>query len=193
MTPWTLIVPVKGTPQAKSRLGDQRVGLALAIALDTVGAARAANGVRELLVVTTGAVAASFEALGARVVLDSDGGLAAAIDAGLALADGGIGSAVLLGDVPALRPEELASALAAAAGHPLSFVADAEGTGTVLVAAGPGHPHRLAFGPGSAAAHRGNGYVELVGDWPGLRRDVDLPEHLHALELGPRTAAYLAG
>ncbi len=119
------------------------------------------------------------------------GGLIAAIQLGVAVAAEGTGVAVLLGDLPALRPSELAAALDAAARHPLSIVADADATGTALAAATPGHSHALAFGPGSRAAHLAAGYVDLAGDWPGLRRDIDLAEHLAGLDLGPRTTAGL--
>jgi 2-phospho-L-lactate guanylyltransferase len=100
--------------------------------------------------------------------------------------------AVLLGDVPALQSAELAAALALAERHPLAFVPDADGTGTVLITALVASDHAPSFGSGSRAAHAAAGYFEL--DLPsksGLRRDVDTPEHLAALasRLGPRTAA----
>lgn len=186
-TSWTIVVPVKGTSAAKTRLGgDDR--LAMAMALDTVEAALA---VAPVIVVTSAAAQAAFEELGATVVPDPGTGLLGAIAAGLAATSGA--TAVLLGDLPAVRPAELAAALDAAARHPLSIVADADATGTALAAATPGATHALAFGPGSRAAHVAAGYVELAGEWPGLRRDIDLAEHLDGLELGPRTAAVLRG
>jgi 2-phospho-L-lactate guanylyltransferase len=189
---WTVVVPVKGTVAAKSRLGASSA-LAMAIALDTVAAAVEAAG--EVVVVTSQAVAPEFEALGARVVLDPGTGLGGAVAAGIASA-GDVAVAVLLGDVPALRPAELAAALLAAQRHPLSFVADADGTGTVLITALDGRVHAPAFGPGSRALHAAAGYVELPIDVSsGLRRDVDTPDQLNVLagRLGPRTVAALAG
>jgi 2-phospho-L-lactate guanylyltransferase len=101
---------------------------------------------------------------------------------------------VLLGDHPALTSDELADALRAAAGHPLAFVADAEGEGSALCSAAPRVPLTPLFGVGSARAHRSAGFVELTGHWPGLRRDVDTPEQLAALaSLGRHTRAVLAG
>ena len=180
-TRWTVVIPVKGAT-GKSRLGAHDDGrLALAIALDTVEAALAA--VATVIVVT----AEGERFTGATIVPDPGAGLGAAIEAGVAAADPDSGVAVLLGDLPGMRPEELVAALKAAAGHPRSFVADADGTGTVLASARGGETHELAFGPGSRAAHAAAGYVELDGDWPGLKRDVDLPEHLDGLDLGPRT------
>jgi len=185
MPDWTIVVPFKGTASAKSRLGGS-AELALAIALDTVAAALA---VAPVIVVTP--VAEPFEELGAAVVADPGSGLLGAISAGLAAAgDGAAG--VLLGDVPAVQPAELADALAAAARHPLAFVADADGDGTVLITALQASDHAPAFGPGSRALHLAAGYVELdVPANSGLRRDVDTPEQLAALgtRLGPRTSS----
>jgi 2-phospho-L-lactate guanylyltransferase len=102
---------------------------------------------------------------------------------------------VLLGDVPALRPDDLAAALAAAAGHGRAFVADAAGTGTTLLTVGPDVPFASRFGAGSAAAHAALGFVRLdVPDASTLRHDVDLPADLAALRAlrpGPRTARLL--
>jgi 2-phospho-L-lactate guanylyltransferase len=90
---------------------------------------------------------------------------------------------VLAGDLPALRPGELDAALAAVGGR--SFVADAAGSGTVLLAAPPGRPLDPHFGLGSAVAHAASGAAALTGDWPGLRQDVDTPADLSVvLDLG---------
>lgn len=200
---WIVVVPVKGTVDAKSRLGgdpDARAALALAIALDTVEAALEASAVVGVLVVTSVAVAAAFDETDAFVVLeDEPAGLDSAIDHGLAtaaeLAGPGRGVAILLGDLPALDPAELGAALDAARGHERAMVPDAEGTGTVLATAADGITHAAAFGEGSAAAHRAAGYDELtVEPTSGLRRDVDTADQLASLttRLRPRTAAALA-
>lgn len=182
----TIVIPVKGGPNSKTRFGgsaDERAALALAMALDTVEAALA---VADVVVVAPEEFAQPFAALGARVVTDPGGGLIAAIERGLADVPVANGSAVLLGDLPGLQPAELSAALAQADERVL--VADADGTGTVLVAAPPGVTHDLGFGPGSRARHLASGYRELLEPWPGLRRDVDSPVHLEGLTLGPRTA-----
>ncbi len=75
-----MIVPVKQTAQAKSRLiglaPDHRRELALAFALDTVNAALSATGVRRVVVVTNDPEAVEFERLGAEVLPDRpDAGL----------------------------------------------------------------------------------------------------------------------
>ena len=98
-----------------------------------------------------------------------------------ARADGAVAVAVLLGDLPALRPEELDAALAAAARHPLAFVRDADGTGTTLATASRGAV-RAAFGPESAARHAAAGFAELAAsDLPGLTRDVDTVDGLETV------------
>jgi 2-phospho-L-lactate guanylyltransferase len=186
---WTIVIPVKGTASAKSRLGAS-AALAHAIALDTVEAALEAGRV---IVVTSASSSADFAELGAVVVRDGGGGLNAAISQGIAAAGGGA-VAVLLGDVPALVVSELAEALVAAERHPLAFVPDADGDGTVLITALHAADHVPAFGPGSRAAHGVAGYVELdVAVDSGLRRDVDTAAQLAALapRVGARTRAAL--
>jgi 2-phospho-L-lactate guanylyltransferase len=188
---WIVVVPVKGTPAAKSRLGASP-RLALAIALDTVAAA---IGAAPVVVVTPREARADFVALGAHTVDDDGGGLAAAIAAGVRAAGAGR-VAVLLGDLPALQIGELVAALDEAERLPLAFVPDADGIGTVLITALEGVAHRAAFGGASRAAHLAAGYVELEVDaGSGLRRDVDTREQLAALaaasRLGARTTAAL--
>ncbi|MFF5171304.1 2-phospho-L-lactate guanylyltransferase [Micromonospora sp. NPDC000089] len=204
---WTVVVPVKRLAAAKSRLRGALPAvpheeLALALAADTVRAVLACPAVAGVLVITDDSrVAAVAAAEGARVVPDAPGaGLNAALRHGarVAAADGPVRVAGITADLPALRPAELAAALHAAtagSGPVRRFVADAPGTGTVLLAAPPGLPLDPRFGGGSAAAHTDSGAVPLTGDWPSLRRDVDTAADLAAaarLGLGPRTAL-LAG
>jgi 2-phospho-L-lactate/phosphoenolpyruvate guanylyltransferase len=181
---WTAVIPVKRLSAAKSRLRGavpdaRHAELALAMVRDTATAVLAGSRVGELLVVTDDpVVSAAVTELGARVVPDRPGAdLNAAMRFG---ADEVAGltrhRAVLAGDLPALRPEQLDAALSAAAGR--SFVADAAGTGTVLLAVPPGQPLEPRFGIGSSAAHERSGARPLTGDWPGLRQDVDTPADL---------------
>ena len=184
---FTIVVPVKGGPDAKSRFGGpDREALALAMALDTVEAALA---IARVIVVTPRELAAEFEALGASVLDDPGMGLLAAIERGLAAVPAEHGSAVLLGDVPGAQPTELAAVLAAATERVM--VADADGVGTVLIAAPPGVTHTPGFGADSRETHRASGYRELLDPWPGLRRDVDVTANLEGLATGPRTTALL--
>jgi 2-phospho-L-lactate/phosphoenolpyruvate guanylyltransferase len=201
---WSVVIPVKVLARAKSRLtglpaGD-RAELVLAMAADTVAAAAAATTVEGVLVVTDDpVVAAEVSALGALVVADKPAaGLNAALEFGARQARDEWperGVAALAADLPALRPEELAAALEAAAQAGRAFVPDAEGTGTTLYAAGPGEAFDPLFGELSRARHRAAGLAEL--DLPGLRglrRDVDTPDDLReafVLGTGSRTSTVI--
>lgn len=185
---WTIVIPVKGTDSAKSRLGGPPE-LATAIALDTVVAALGAG---DVVVVTSQSAAPHFAALGARVVIDAGAGLNPAVRQGIGEAGPGP-VAVMLGDLPALTSAELVAALEVASGHPRALVADAESAGTVLITALDASRHVPAFGTYSRTNHLLAGYVEIeVPVESGLRRDVDTAQQLAAIptaSLGPRTAA----
>ncbi|ORX08464.1 2-phospho-L-lactate guanylyltransferase [Mycolicibacillus trivialis] len=201
-----LIIAVKRLTVAKTRLASAlpdrtREALVLAMLADTLAAATAVPGLGPVLVVTPDEAAAdTARRHGARVLADPTPAghpdpLNQAIGHGeTALADRSAGVAVLQGDLPALRTEELAAALAAARDHARSFVADRQTTGTAaLFAFGAALSPR--FGPDSAAGHRRSGAVELAGRWPGLRCDIDTPEDLavaRGLGLGAETARVLA-
>lgn len=199
--PWTVVLPVKGGPSAKTRLGHPaRAHLARAFALDAVAAVLACPAVAQVLVVTADdALADAHEALGARIVPDPGGGLHAALGAGRHAADPQAPCALLLADLPCLRADDLDRALTActdllAAGATQVTVPDADGGGTVLLAAATPTALRPAFGDGSARAHGLTSHV-LVDVPDGVRRDVDTEPHLEAalgLGVGPRTAAVLA-
>ena len=200
------MVPVKRLRLAKSRLyavgrpRPEHEELALCLALDTVAAALAAGTVRRLVVVTDDPVAReAMAAAGAWVLPDEpNAGLNPALAHGAAAAmrrSARDGVALLSADLPALRPAELDAALAAAAEHDAALVADARGTGTTLLATAPGRPVTPRYGQASAAAHRAAGAVELTGDWPSLRNDVDTAADLRTaaeLGLGPATSAWTA-
>jgi 2-phospho-L-lactate guanylyltransferase len=201
--PWTVVLPVKGGPGAKTRLsplGERRTRIAAAIAVDTVAAARATSRAAVVLVVTGDPETARWSLdLGATVVADPGRGLDAAVAAGIGAAPGHLPCAVLLADLPALRPVDLAAALdhcaaALLAGARRAVVPDSDGDGTVLLAAA--HPAALtpSFGPGSAARHARGG-VLLPMAAPRLRRDVDTPADLAVavtLGVGPATTAAVA-
>ena len=200
VAPWILAIPVKRTAIAKSRLASaypqHRPELARAFAVDTTAAALASPLVRAVLVVTDDpVVAADVAAVGARVVPDlAAAGLNEALLHGATVAAAefpGNGVAALSADLPALRPAELTTVLAACVA-PRSFVIDQPGTGTTLLAAAPGVALDPRFGVGSALAHQASGAVsiELAGI-ESVRRDVDTAADLaHAVQLGvgPATA-----
>ncbi|ONK10951.1 2-phospho-L-lactate guanylyltransferase [Streptomyces sp. MP131-18] len=202
-TRWSLIVPLKPLRLAKSRLaavaGDTlRPSLALAFAEDTVGAALACAAVRDVTVVTDDPLAARRLApAGARIVPDVPGrGLNAALAHGAEAVRAAAPSAAvaaLNADLPALRAAELARVLAAAGGHRRSFLADAAGVGTTLLAVAPGAALQPEFGGASRAAHRASGAVELMlKGVDSVRQDVDTGADLRAalvLGVGRHTAA----
>ena len=201
--PWGVVVPVKRLALAKTRLqayGDAlRTELALAFAADVVAATVACPAVVRVLVVTDDERAADLlRTLGAVVEADRpDAGLNPALEHGAVLLRrslGDCGVATVSADLPCLRQVDLAEALRAVPPGGRAFVADADGMGTTLLAAGPGASLAPAYGGGSRARHRSSGARELAGT-PALRRDVDTPQDLQAaraLGLGPRTAAVVA-
>lgn len=203
---WAVVIPVKPAAVGKSRLvmpTVDRVTLARAIALDTIAAAAACEAVAQVYVVTDDAalVALAFDIPGLRFVPEDDGtgrprGIDGAVAVGAEVAGERMPRAALLGDLPALRPEDLAAALSAAIGAERAVVPDAEGTGTTLVTARAGIPLATSFGDGSFARHIDLGCLPLeLSQGSSLRRDVDTAAQLEvaaALGLGPRTAALRA-
>lgn len=200
-----LIIAVKRLTRAKTRLAAQfppaqRERVVLAMLIDTITAARDVVAVRAITVVTPDEVAAAAaRGLGATVVADPTppghpDPLNNAIGAAYREVSASMPNVVVLqGDLPALRTAELDAALAAAGTHPRSFVADRQGSGTVALFAF-GTPAEPRFGGDSARRHRDSGAVELEGDWPGLRCDIDTPDDLAEagrLGLGRATAAAL--
>jgi 2-phospho-L-lactate/phosphoenolpyruvate guanylyltransferase len=192
---WTVLVPVKALPGAKSRLSgfsadaDAHARLVRAIRDDTLHAARDAPGVARVVRVGD---SPDVE----HDLLQRRRGLNAALAEGARLArhewptDG---IAALVGDLPALTPAELASTLAAATEYATGFVPDAAGTGTTLLTARPTAAFDPRFGPGSAARHGAHAAALPAG--PGLRQDVDTADDLRAavlLGVGAHTVAALA-
>lgn len=196
--PWTVILPIKGGSQAKTRLwalGARRVLVAAAVAADTITAVAASSRVARILVVTADdRVRLMAEGFGAQVVADPGTGLDDAVGAALRLSPAHRPCAVLLADVPAVRPGDVALALDACAaafadGAVRALVPDTDGSGTVLLAAAYPAAVRPQFGPGSALRHAGDGAAVLEVELPRLRRDVDTPEDLAAaIDLGVGTA-----
>ncbi|WP_216217576.1 2-phospho-L-lactate guanylyltransferase [Amycolatopsis aidingensis] len=190
--------PRAGKSRLRGAAGAEHAALVLALAADTLAAATATEGVRRLLVVATDPAAlAELRRLGAEVVSEEGaGGLNAALRRGEGVLrednpDGVVGA--LQADLPALRPAELAEALAEAAGR-RSFVADRHGTGTTLLLSAPGAPLEPRFGNGSAGAHAASGAVALSAPVPSLRSDVDTADdlaHARLIGVGERTVTAL--
>lgn len=185
-----VVVPVKPPAVGKSRLvahpfqhltDEQRRELAEAFALDTVQAALATPGVREVLVVTDDfRLAAAMRGLGCEVMPDG-----ASEDLNATLVQGaaevvrrwpGAVPVALCADLPGLRPSELAAVLADVVTHvgagAAVFVRDRAGVGTTMYAA-PADRFEPGFGFDSAARHLAAGAVEVGADQPSVRADVD--------------------
>ena len=197
-----MLLPVKALPGAKSRLlagfdtaeftSAAHAALVLAIRSDTLAAAHRASGVGRILVITDRADEDQPDD-SVHLLVQSEPGLNNALREGATLAAARWpedGVAALVGDLPALRPEDLDEALATAAHHPRAYVADAAGTGTTLLTAGPRTELLPEFGAGSAARHARTATALPAGS--GLRQDVDTAEDLAAaavIGLGPATRA----
>jgi 2-phospho-L-lactate guanylyltransferase len=198
---WRLIVPVKGQLSAKSRLhppaGVARADLAHAFALDTITAAFAVIPATQLVVVTSDEHTAAFvRDQGGIVVADGGDGLNPAIRLGIEYVERVLGlgpTAVLLGDIPTLRPQDLVNALALCARHPRALVPDAAGLGTVLLTALSPRDLDPRFGQGSAGEHSRDS-IRLDLDLPALRTDVDDDQALRSaftIGVGIHTAVAL--
>lgn len=201
-----VVMAVKRLTAAKTRLAPvlsatARGDVVLAMLVDTITAALAVPVVRSVLVVTPDDEAATAaRRLGAQTLSDPtpqghpDPLNNALVSAEAAARRGSSNIVVLQGDLPALKPLELAEAAEAARAYPRSFVADRQRTGTAaLFSFGVALDPR--FGTGSAQRHRQSGAAELTGAWPGLRSDIDTPEDLaaaRALGIGPATAQAIA-
>jgi len=198
---WRVVVPVKGRLAAKTRLhpppGVGRADLAHAFALDTLTAAATCIAPGDLVVVTSDELSATFvRNQGGIVVPDPGHGLNSAIRAGVDRVQRVLGpgpTAVLLGDIPTVRSQDLTKALSQCGRHQRAFVPDASGIGTVLLTARSPLALHPRFGAGSAERHQRD-HVRLSLDLPALRTDVDDDEALSAavaIGVGRYTAAVL--
>jgi 2-phospho-L-lactate/phosphoenolpyruvate guanylyltransferase len=211
---WTVLIPIKALPGAKSRLTDATDGqhahhrLVEAIRQDTFAAAATATGVARVVAVvdlpgtvelpstnSMPADAGGTVELPATVELHSFVQSVTGLNAALGEADRWArdrwpddGVVALVGDLPALRPADLAGALAAAEPFRRAFVPDVSGAGTTLLAAAAGIPLEPRFGPDSAARHAVG--AERLEAAAGLRLDVDTSDDLvAALRLGVGVAS----
>jgi len=188
----------------KSRLqglsGPLRRDLAGAFALDTVSACLSTDAVGAVLVATDDAAFSSrFADLGCATIPDGDStGLNAALRQAVAEAHRrwpALVPVALCADLPALRSVDLATALGSLVEGGPSFVADAAATGTTLYTS-PYDAFDPHFGPGSRGAHLQAGALEVIGDLPSLRRDVDDLDDLRQaalLGVGTETARLVRG
>ena len=204
MTPWAL-VPVKGFARGKSRLGELlddggRAALAQAMFDRVVGEVLvplvAAGELGGVVVLTDAAeVLARAAQLGATAWLAAPTRpgrpLSAIVDEGLArVAGGGAGAGVvLMGDLPALRADDVRALVALLDRAAVVIAPDEAQAGTNALALRLPAPMPTCFcGGASLAAHRAaaeeRGLAYLLCDRPGLRFDVDQPEDYARLRAG---------
>lgn len=200
---WTLLVPVKQTAIAKSRLFEfpppLRQRLALAFAQDAVSAAVECPEVRRVVVVTNDPDGRRLADLGAEVVPDvPDAGLNPALQHAAQLVrrrDPAAAVAAMSADLPAVRGVDLSAAFALGS-TPRWFVPDRAGGGTTVLAARPPADLSPAFGATSRTAHQASGAAELTNErLERLRLDVDTSSDLLLavkLGVGQHTAAVLS-
>jgi len=206
---WSLIVPFKGGPGAKSRLAGYngretinpvlRRGLALGFLRDTVTAAAAAASVGRIIIVSSERAAVMSHPK-IRMLADQGLGLNAAVDAGFAFArslDRTLPVAAITADLPCLTVADLEYALERACHHPLTVVQDRDGTGTTMISALPGVRVRPLFGHRSRDAHLAACHSLLpIPHGSTLRADVDSVDDLAAairIGVGENTRAALTG
>lgn len=193
-----IVLPVKAPALAKSRLTHvaprRRRALARAFALDALTAARSVA--ESVVVLTTDEEFAETAVdLGAHAVSDQvPGDLNRSLTAVAATLPPDCFLVALCADLPAVRTEDLRAFLDCAPRDRPSFVADAAGIGTTTYAA-LAEAFEPRFGPGSAAAHRAAGALEVGAKLHRLRADVDTGDDLEraqGLGVGPHTTTVLA-
>lgn len=198
---YTAIIPVKPWALAKSRLDvapDVRIELARAFALDVLAAVLDATAVERVVVVTAEAeLRARLAGAGVTLVLDRPlvvpDSLNEAVSKGRSWAAARRPQAPLVvvpGDLPSLTSEALDEALDLMRGMTRSFVPDASGAGTTLLAANVPGALRAVYGPHSARRHSSAGARAVVDVDPSVRRDVDTTNDLQLarlMGLGPHT------
>lgn len=199
---WHVVLPLKGTDDAKSRLAlprSARDRVAYAMAADTIDALLDTPDVGRVSVLSR-TPGLRFDAPGASAVEvviqpEAEWSLDRALRwFAMTHTDGSSGLAVVVADLPALRAESMAEVLRHAALHRVAMVSDARGSGTTILTSSDPAELRSHFGAGSAAAHRAAGAVQ-VPSTPDTECDVDTAEDLeraHVIGLGPHTLELLA-
>lgn len=201
--PLLALVPTRSPGSGKSRLApgldiEQRAALGTAMLGDVVDALRSSPVDRVVVAASGERAAAAARELGVEVLPDPPG--TDGLDAAVAAAAGRlprVGLLVVMADLPRLTANDVAALVAAPAAV---VVAPTEDGGTGGLLRRPGDVMPTAYGPGSGRRH-----AQEAGDrglsvqslhLPGFSRDVDTWDDLTALEpaqVGPRTAAFLAG
>lgn len=198
-TPLHALIPVKGGPDAKSRLGADGTRWAQAFLEDVMDCLLASTRVDSVTLVTADARAIQIARHHAVQVVDDQG---QPLNDALSQAAHEISPEspvlVVLGDVPCITADIL-DALVADAPAQRWFTADSEGTGSTMLWSPTGAALAPAFGPRSRAAHRRSGALEYPASrephFARVHRDVDTPVDLWdavRLGVGAHTSALVA-
>jgi 2-phospho-L-lactate guanylyltransferase len=188
----TAIVPLKSLAHAKERMAGcldvasrrRLVSWMLGRILD---ACLGADTVTRVMVVA-GDVQAAAEAarLGVEVIIQPEGGLAAALATGEQAAIGAEATLVVPADLPLATAADLDAVCAAGAHAPSVVVVPAGDGGTGALLRRPGRVICTAFGPNSAVAHLrlavAAGIRPVRLNLPNLALDIDTPSDLRALD-----------
>ncbi|HEX4836773.1 MAG TPA: 2-phospho-L-lactate guanylyltransferase [bacterium] len=181
-----VIVPQKPLALAKGRLAAvldprTRATLSLTLLRGVCVTLRAAADVEGLVVMTLDPdIRARVAAWGVRTITDPAPGLNHALaEALVSFSTRSHGLLVLAGDLPFLRPADIAALLSARTPRGIGLAPSKDGAGTNALLLPPGILLRPAFGRGSLVAHRrqalalGLTVTEIAR--PGLAFDLDTP------------------
>jgi 2-phospho-L-lactate guanylyltransferase len=186
MTTWA-IIPVKASPESKSRLAGVLDAPARAALVDAmlVRVLEAALGARNIARVALLGTPRSAPPAEIALLAEPGGGLNAAVASALddAAAQGASRAIFIHGDLPLVTARDLELLAAAPAGE-IAIAPDRHGTGTnaLSLPLPQAKGFSFAFGPDSFARH--NAEAERLGlrieeiHSPGLAKDIDEPEDL---------------
>ncbi len=180
---YVVLVPIKTSPQAKSRLAAGSFGPAAmqAFARDAIASARDSSWVDEVVIVSQDKLDLGQSAW----LPDSGGGLNTALTQAqerLMISHPDHGFLAMLGDLPCLLTTELDAALAFGQDHARWFVADHHQSGTTMLGAAPGVLLDPRFGTDSASAHTESGAIPCELPISSARLDIDTAEDLETAE-----------
>lgn len=185
-----VLVAIKARAQCKSRLAEvlapaARVQLVRAMLEAVIGAARNAQTLRQILVVSPERDCVPAEI---PVLADTGGGLNAALSAAhKALHEFACQEVVVLpADLPYVTGAEIDELVRAGRSGGFAIAPDAAGVGTNALYLNSSQPFRFRFGPDSARLHfeqaRSMGLQPQRVQLPGLEFDVDCPDDVHRLK-----------
>ena len=189
-----ILVPVKNLANAKQRLSpvltpEERFELAHAMCEDVLRALAGWQSRPAVAVVTSDPLARDLAARLAFEIIadDHNAGETSAIEMATAVCRkrGATSTLVVPADIPLIDSAELQKIVDFAPSGGAVLVPDAAGRGTNAAWRSPGDLFLLRFGNDSflphLAAARATGLPCVVLELPGIARDVDRPEDLHAL------------